>query len=274
MSGIAAPRLRLRQVCLVAPALAEPAADLEAIFGLAECHRDSNVARYGLENVLFPIGTDFLEIVAPLREGTAAGRFLTRHAGRHGYMIIMDCEDPRRREAHCAALGVRTAHRIEREDYLGVQLHPADTGAAMLEFNRTTGGGDPRGPYAPAGPHWQKAIRSDVTRSLLAAQIECRDPAAFAARWGEILQRPVSRVPGGPACIALDAGAIEFVQASSGDAALTGLRLEVADPERVLRSAKARGRLDAQGRIDVCGVRFCLNRATRPSSSCPSCPRR
>ena len=50
--------LRLRQICLAAPRLAPVVADLEEIFGIRVCYRDINVAKYGLENALFMIGTD------------------------------------------------------------------------------------------------------------------------------------------------------------------------------------------------------------------------
>ena len=154
------------------------------MLGLEECYRDANVARYGLENVLFPVGSSFIEIVSPTRPGTAAGRFLERHGGRYGYMVILDCDDPERRQRHAESLGVRAANVIRHGDYLGVQLHPKDTGAAMIEFNRTVGGEDPMGPYAPAGPDWQRAIRDKVARRLLAVEIECPDPAALAGKVG------------------------------------------------------------------------------------------
>ena len=85
---------RLRQVCLVAPALAAPERALAAVLGAAPCHRDPHLARYGLENVIFRLGDRFIEIVAPTEDGTAAGRFLERSGGRGGYMAIFDCEDP------------------------------------------------------------------------------------------------------------------------------------------------------------------------------------
>ena len=65
--------LRLRQVCLVSADLAAKPRAIKAVLGLEECYRDPNVAKYGLENVLFPVGSDFIEIVAPTRPGTAAG---------------------------------------------------------------------------------------------------------------------------------------------------------------------------------------------------------
>jgi len=253
-----APFLRLRQVCLVAADLAREAASIKAIFGLEECYRDPNVARYGLENVLFPIGTDFIEIVAPTRPDTAAGRFLSRHGGRYGYMLIMDCDDPQARQRHCAAMGVRTANLIRHGSYLGVQLHPKDTGGAMLEFNRTEGGEDPMGAYAPAGPAWQSAIRQDVTRRLVAAEIECPAPAAFAARWGELLQRPVRTLQEGASEIALDRGAIRFLPGKTPEAVFAGVELDVVDRDRVTRAARGLGSQDAGGAISACGIRFRL----------------
>lgn len=248
--------LRLRQVCLVSNQLARETESIKAVFWLEECHRDPNVARYGLENVLFPVGTDFIEIVAPTRPGTAAGRFLERHGGRHGYMVILDCDDPESRQQHCAAIGVRTANLIRHETYLGVQLHPKDTGGAMIEFNRTDGGADPMGPYAPAGPGWQKAIRRDVTRRLAAAEIECPEPTSFAARWGEILQRPVRKLAGGASEIALDSGAIRFLPGGTPEAVFAGVELQVADRDTLIQAASSRDCVAADGEIHICGIRF------------------
>ncbi len=240
-----APFLRLRQVCLVASDLAREAARVESLLGLAECHRDPNVGKYGLENVLFPVGSSFIEIVSPTRPGTAAGRFLERHGGRHGYMVILDCDDPGRWQRHAESLGVRVANVIRHGDYFGVQLHPKDTGAAMLEFNSTAGGADLMGPYAPAGPHWQRAVRGDVARRLLAVEIECLDAGAFAARWGKILQRPVQELRSGSYAITLDAGAIHFLPGDGSEAVFAGVELEAAAPGGV--------------EVSVCGLRFRLS---------------
>jgi len=253
--------LRLRQICLVAADLERETELLRSIFGIEVCYRDPNVARYGLVNVLFPLGTDFLEIVSPTREGTAAGRFLQRHAGRNGYMIIIDCDDPAARQRHAEKLGIRTANLIRHEGYLGVQLHPKDTGAAMIEFNNTEGGENSMGPYGPAGANWQKHIRSDVSRKLVAAEIDCPDAAAFSSRWGELLQRPALPLPGGRFRIALDSGAIHFLPSDVPEAVLAGLEFEVVDRARVVDAARARSRVSAEGSVDVCGVRVRLSEA-------------
>lgn len=250
--------LRLRQICLVAADLERETERLRSILGLEVCYRDPNVAAYGLHNVLLPVGTDFLEIVAPQREDTAAGRFLARHAGRNGYMIILDCDDPEARQAHCEQRGVRTIHRIERAGYLGVQLHPKDTGGAMLEFNRTAGGEDLRGAYGPAGADWQKFIRTDVTQRMTAAEIDCADPAAFGARWADLLQRPLQPLADGGFRVALEGGDIRFLPAKAPEAVLAGLELQVVDRARVLAAARAQGCAGAEGMLDLCGVRIRL----------------
>jgi hypothetical protein len=227
--------LRLRQVCLVSADLAGEAARIKQGLGLEECHRDPNVGKYGLENVLFPVGSSFIEIVAPTRPGTAAGRFLERHGWRYGYMVILDCDDPERRQKHVEALGIRVANVIRHGSYLGVQLHPKDTGAAMIEFNRTDGGADALGPYSPAGPNWQRAIRTNVTRRLRAVEIECPDPVALASLWGRILERPVQS-----GALSLDTGEIRFLSGSAAEPVFAGVVLEAAVPSTA----------------EFCGVRF------------------
>ena len=76
--------LRLRQIALVAQELAPVQADLEAVLGIAVCFRDPGVGHFGLENALFPIGNELLEVVAPIREQTAGGRYLERRSGAGG----------------------------------------------------------------------------------------------------------------------------------------------------------------------------------------------
>src|SRR6266536_2167515 len=92
--------LRLRQMCLATRELEPVVDDIRAILGVEICYRDSGVAKYGLVNALLPIGTSFLEVVAPIEPNTAAGRFLDRSGGHGGYMAIFDCSDPERRRRH------------------------------------------------------------------------------------------------------------------------------------------------------------------------------
>jgi Glyoxalase-like domain len=252
--------LRLRQVCLVAPALEPVVSDISAIFGLKVCHRDPNVGRYGLENALFPVGESFIEIVAPTSGGTAAGRFLERHRGQGGYMLILDCDDAERRRLHAEQLGIRVANLIRYEDYLGVQLHPRDTGATMIEFNQTRGGESVNGPYHPAGPNWQSALRTDVTLRLTAVDIEAPDPQAFSARWAALMERPAA-LSEGRYRIALDGGDIRFSQAASAERqpVFARLELKVHNAAAVLDAAAARRYPVHNGAIALCGVKIAVS---------------
>ena len=85
--------LRLRQIALVARQLAPVVDDLRELFGLAVAYRDPSVEAFGLENAVLPVGNQFLEVVAPIREGTAGGRYLERRRGDGGYMVILQCDD-------------------------------------------------------------------------------------------------------------------------------------------------------------------------------------
>jgi len=252
MSGF----LRMRQICLAAPALGPAEADITAVLGTTVCYRDPNVAHYGLENALFPLGPDVLEVVAPTREGTAVDRFLERSGGRGGYMAILDCDDPRRRQAHAAAMGVRTTHLIEHAGYYGAQLHPRDCRGTMLEFNHTQGGEDLAGPYHPAGPDWPAVVaRSAGTPELQVTEMEGPDPAALAAHWGRLMELPVTAMDGAP-CLLLDRGRIVFLP---GDAErMGGLRIAVTDPGRALAVAEARGLRRPDGHAWLSGVRLTL----------------
>jgi len=251
--------LRLRQICLVAGALEPAVSDLADILGLAICYRDPNVARYGLVNALLPLGDSFLEVVAPTRPGTAAGRYLERRGGDGGYMVIIDCDDVERRRRRMAEIGVRIANPITHDDYVGLQLHPRDTGGAMLELNHTPGGERLDGPYHPAGPDWQRFRRRETTRALLAAELQGPAPAALAQRWGEVLERPVTRLPAGGFEIALDLGRLRFVAEADGRGeGLAALDLAVADPAPIIAAARRRGCAGDGDQVTMCGTRLNL----------------
>ncbi|HEX6841958.1 MAG TPA: VOC family protein [Stellaceae bacterium] len=251
--------LRLRQICLVARELEPRVAEFADIFGLAVCHRDGNVGKYGLVNALLPIGASFLEVVAPTSDGTAAGRYLERRGGDGGYMVILDCDDIERRRRRMETIGVRIANALRYESYTGIQLHPRDTGGTMLEFNHTTGGASLDGPYHPAGPDWRRAVRDDVTTALLAAELQSPDPSALAARWSEIVERPVTRSASGDAEIILDLGALRFVSETDGRGeGLGGIDLRVANRARITDAAAQRGCRVDDNVITVCGTRFRL----------------
>jgi hypothetical protein len=248
--------LRLRQICLVAPRLEPVISDIAGIMGLSVCYRDGNVAKYGLENALLPVDTILLEVVAPFREGTAAGRFLDKTGGRGGYMAIFCCDDPDARGKRAESVGVRIANVIGHSPYRGVQLHPRDCRAAFIEFNHTAGSDDILGPYPPAGPDWQKSIRKDVTQALTGVEMQSPDPQGLAEHWGKIIEIPVTGNASGEPELKLPNGAFRFVKGASD--IMSGLTFRVGDAANVLDAAKAKGCKVSGHSFDLCGVTFHL----------------
>jgi len=248
--------LRLRQICLVAPRLEPAISDIADIMGLNVCYRDGNVAKYGLENALLPVDTILLEVVAPTREGTAAGRFIEKTAGRGGYMAIFCCDDPGERGRRANAIGVRTANAITHAPYHGVQLHPRDCRAAFIEFNHTEGSDDILGPYPPAGPDWQTSIQKDVTLALTEVEMQSPDPQGLAEHWGRILEVPAGRSDGGEAELRLPNGRFRFVTGKSE--IMSGLTFRVADVAKVCDAARAKGYAVSDNSFLLGGVNFRL----------------
>ena len=125
--------LRMRQICLVARSLAPVVDEIRSVLALEVCHRDPGVGKFGLENALFPVGDGYLEVVAPVRDGTTAGRYLERRGGDGGYMVITQCDDLAARRTRCEAVGVRIANEIGYQEYRELQLHPRVGTAAAGE---------------------------------------------------------------------------------------------------------------------------------------------
>jgi hypothetical protein len=231
--------LRLRQICLVAPQLEPVIGDISEIMGLNVCYRDGNVAKYGLENALLPVDTILLEVVAPTRPGTAAGRFIDKTGGRGGYMAIFCCDDPDARGRQAETIGVRIANVIDHAPYHGVQLHPRDCRAAFIEFNHTDGSDDIIGAYPPAGPDWQHSIRKDVTQALIGVEMESPQPQVLAEHWGRILGISVVKSPSGEPELKLPNGSFRFTEGASD--IMSGLRFRVNDVAAICEAARNRG---------------------------------
>ena len=247
--------LRLRQVVLVARQLAPVLDEVRALFALEVAYRDPTVVQFGLENAVMPVGHQFLEIVAPVREVTAAGRYLDRRAGDGGYMVILQCDEHAPWQRRVRELGVRTVHEHDDGAYSIMQLHPRDTGGTFLEIDEQRGGHDANGPWAPAGPRWRDAVRTDVVVGIAAVEVQTPEPERVAARWAEILERPVVE----DNVIALDEGAIRFVPDIDGRGeGLGGVDLVTADPALAIARANQRHLPVEVDTVTAAGVRFRL----------------
>ncbi|HTO69151.1 MAG TPA: VOC family protein [Myxococcota bacterium] len=250
--------MRLRQIALVAKDLQKVVDDLCAVLGLEVCFHDPGVEEFGLHNALMPIGTSFLEVVSPLREGTTAGRLLERRRGDGGYMVIVQTDDLAAERKRVEGLGVRIVWEVQLPDAATIHLHPRDVGAAIVSFDQMK----PPESWRWAGPEWREHVHTSVTRRLVGAELQSAAPAELAARWSKVFARPVKSCPDGNHEIALDVGRLRFVPDRDGRGeGVSGIDVEVADPLEVLHRARTRGVSASAESVELGGVRVRLLRA-------------
>ncbi|HYW04285.1 MAG TPA: VOC family protein [Gammaproteobacteria bacterium] len=253
--------IHLRQICLVAEHLVPAIRDLSGVFSIRSCYVDPEVGKFGLENTLLPVGSRFLELVAPTREGTAAGRFLQRRGGAGGYMVICQVptlEDQAAVRARAGDNGVRVAFEADRGSWNIMQLHPGDMGASFLEVDWDREA-DPTGNWEPAGGKgWKDAVCTDVVSDIVAVELQGERPGALAERWAAVTGLPLERGDGA-ARIRLANADLRFVPARDGRGdGLGALDLRVADRTRLLAEAARRGARVSDDQVMICGTRFNL----------------
>ena len=254
--------VQLRQICLVAQQLEPVLDDLTSILGINRCYVDPGVGKFGLENTLMPIGRNFLEVVAPVEAGTAAGRYIERRGGDGGYMVITQADSRETQQAvrqRALDNGVRIAYESERGDWNLCQLHPRDMIAAFLEIE-SDAHNDFGGHWHPVGGiGWEDKVKQDVTVDYVGVELQSDDPAGLAELWGKVAGLPVER-RGDELAMALNNVTIRFVRETDGRGpGLGGLDIAVRDREHILTEAKARGCYVSDDRVDICGTRWYLH---------------
>lgn len=176
--------VRLRQVVVMTSDLVDVASTLQSTLALPEPFVDPGVGDFGLENRVFAAGADFLEVLTPVREGTAGGRYLDRRGGDAGYMAIFQLDDLDAARRHIADLGIRVVWQADLADISGTHLHPADVGGAIVSLDRA----DPPESWHWAGPDWRGRAPADaVEGGVRSLTVQAADPSVVAARWAEVL---------------------------------------------------------------------------------------
>lgn len=209
--------MRLRQAVFAAAELEPAVGRLRAALGLGEGYADPGVGEFGLRNAVLGIGTDFLEVVAPVRPGTAAGRHLDRR-GEGGYMLLIEVDDIAATRARAAAAGVRAAWAVDLPDISATHLHPADLGGTILSVDQPV----PPGSWRWGGPAWTGRTGPTAPGRLRGATVEVADPDAVAARWADVLGLAAAG-----RSLALGDG--QHVAFAAGDGGLVEVAVEAAD---------------------------------------------
>jgi len=242
--------MHVRQVALVARALEPVVGDLSAVLGLEIGFRDPGVGEFGLHNAVMPVGTQFLEVVSPVRDGTTAGRLLDKRGGDGGYMVIVQTADLAADRRRLAAVGARVVWEVTFDDIATVHLHPRDIGGAIVSIDQ------PRPPdsWRWGGPGWRAKARTDVVRGIAGVTLSAADPPRLAARWAEVLG--LDRRGADGLELPLDGGSIRIV--TGKDDGIEAVALVAADRERALATAGQRGLPTSEHAVWIGGVRFDL----------------
>jgi hypothetical protein len=174
--------LRLRQVVVAARDLDDTVRQLCQGLGLTVCFNDPGVAEFGLHNALLNVGDQFIEVVSPITDGTAAGRVLDRRqAAVTAYMVMFEVDDLDARMATLTESGVRTVWSGDFDMIRGRHLHPADIGGAIVSLDET----HPAGSWLWAGPKWKAHADNTIVTSIAGYTIAVDDPDSVTARWSK-----------------------------------------------------------------------------------------
>ena len=187
---------RLRQVALVAQDCGRVAAKLSRAFGWTQPFRDPGVGQFGLTNAVFAVGDTFVEVVAPARPDTTAGRYLQRRGGDGGYMAIFQVADLAAARRRLAGLGVRVVWMADLPDIAATHLHPKDVPGAIVSLDWAA----PAESWRWAGPSWTGRAPEHSGGGVRGLTIEVNDPPAAARRWAAVLG-VVAAGGGGQACV-------------------------------------------------------------------------
>lgn len=145
--------VRLRQVALAALNGAKVIHQLGATLGLSTGYEDPAVAVFGLENRVFALGDQFLEIVSPVTDTAPVLRFLKKTGRRSaGYMVILGVDSVVPYRERAEALDCRVMVESESETWSTLTFTPT-TWAPSYRLTKTRVAiGFPRALIGGSGP--------------------------------------------------------------------------------------------------------------------------
>ena len=173
-------------------------------------------------------------------------------------MVIMQCDDIERRKRRMEELGIRLVTIIDNKPHHAIQMHPKDTGGALMETGLDNRGSDPDSPWTPAGDNWKDFVTTEIVSSLVAAELQSDNPEKLAARWSEVLDIPLQKTED-IYSLQLENAALRFID--NKDARGEGLRaldIKVNDRNELIRRARIMGCDIDENSVHINGIYFNL----------------
>jgi hypothetical protein len=216
--------VRLRQVAVAALNGRAVVEALHGVFGLSAGYQDPGVADFGLENHVFAVGDQFVELVSPVTDQAPVRKFLQRK-GRSaaGYMVILEVDAVAPYRTRAEGMGCRVVLGSDSATWSTVHFHPRDMGSLVSVDH------DKGGDWMPAGPDWRERSGASAATGIAGVSVAAADPMAMASRWAQLLDVPGSSGVG----LHLQQGTIEFVPTASGSEGLVAVDLYAAEEQRV-----------------------------------------
>ena len=220
--------MRLRQIAIASFNLNKCERIINKELKIKTAYRDEEVEKYGLNNIVCPIGGEFLEVVSPFSANTTAGRVIEKNKGASGYMTIFQCHDSLKRKKYIENMGIRVLNVFENHgDFINNQFHPKDLPGSLVEIDSVTNTNykEKYADWPPAGPNWRQNIDEEYVQGIVGATIATEDPEKLSKLWSEVLDSKLLVENNCPS-IVLENANITFVQAKSDYTDLVGIKIK------------------------------------------------
>jgi len=220
--------MRLRQIAIASYNLNKAERIINKELKIEVAHRDEEVEKYGLNNIVCPIGGEFLEVVSPFIPDTTAGRFIDKKNGAAGYMTIFQCQNSTERRNFIENKGIRALNAFENKgDFINNQFHPKDLPGALLEIDSVpnTNYTEKYASWPPAGKNWRQKIHEEYVEGIVGVTIAAENPKKLSNLWAEVLDSEL-RCKADCHTVACENANITFVQAKSNYTDLVGITIK------------------------------------------------
>jgi len=193
--------------------------------------------------------------VTPVKDNTAAERFLKKRDGDGGYMVIVDSLDldKERKRLKTVELDI-VWHENRKTDGIhgqALHLHPKQVGGAILSIDNMK----PASSWLWAGTDWEKDINKSMVSHLSGVNICTPNPNNLLSNWERALGRKRS---GDGTSIDLSGSSINFVMNTQSQSEhLAGFQIHTSNRLDLENRAASRGFL-INNNINLGGVDFLL----------------